>query len=185
MPQLAAPWSLQVPVGSVPPAATGLQLPALLLSAHDRQVPVQLVAQQTPWAQMVLLHSPPDEQMAPLGLSPHDPLMQLAGAAQSPSLAQVALQALAPQANGKQEVGAGTTQVPAPSHEAPAVKVVPLGGQLAFAHEVPCGYFSQAPAWHLPSVPQLGPPWSAHDPAGSGPEATAVHWPIVPVMAHD
>lgn len=185
MPQLAAPWSWHVPVGSVPPAGTGLQLPALLLRAQERQVPVQPVAQQTPWAQMVLPHSPPAEQIAPLGLSPHDPLMQLAGAAQSASFAHVALQALVSQANGKHEVGAGTTQVPAPSHDPPAVKVVPLAAQLAFAHEVPCGYFSQAPAWHLPSVAQLVPPWSAHEPAGSGPETTAVHWPIVPVMAHD
>jgi hypothetical protein len=65
------------------------------------------------------------------------------------------------------------------------VKVVPDVGQVAFWQEVPCWYFSQAPAWHFPSVPQLGAPLSMQLPAGSGPEATAVHCPIVPVMAHD
>ena len=52
------------------------------------------VPQQTPWAQMALLHSVPLEQTAPFGLSPHDPEMQEAGIAQSLSVAQVALQAL-------------------------------------------------------------------------------------------
>jgi hypothetical protein len=133
----------------------------------------------------VLLHSVPLEQTAPFGLSPHDPEMQEAGIAQSLSVAQVALQALVPQANGKQEDDAGIPQVPAPSQVPPGVKVVPLVGQVAFWQAVPCWYFSQAPAWHLPSVPQLDAPLSMQLPAGSGPEATAVHCPIVPVIAHD
>jgi hypothetical protein len=111
--------------------------------------------------------------------------MQLANIAQSPSAVQVALQALTPQANGKQEVGPGTTQVPAPSQLPPPVNVVPPAGQLAPWQAVPCWYFSQAPAWHLPSVPQPGAPLSTQLPAGSGPEATAAHWPMVPGMAHD
>ena len=146
---------------------------------------MQAVPQQTPWAQMVLLHSVPLEQTAPFGLSPHDPEMQDAGIAQSLSVAQVALQALVPQANGKQEDDAGIPQVPAPSQVPPGVKVVPLVGQVAPWQAVPCWYFSQAPAWHLPSVPQLDAPLSMQLPAGSGPEATAVHCPIVPVIAHD
>jgi hypothetical protein len=148
VPQLAAPWSLHVPAGSVPLAATGEQTPAGPDAAapQDMQVPVQALLQQTPWAQKVLLHSVQPEQTAPLGLSPQDPAMQEAGIAQSPSVAQVALQALVPQANGKQEEDAGTPQVPAPSQVPPGVKVVPLVGQLAFWQEVPGWYFSQAPA---------------------------------------
>ena len=185
LPQLLAPWSVQFPAGSVPLAATGEQVPAAPESAQDMQVPVQAVPQQTPWAQMVLLHSVPLEQTAPFGLSPHDPEMQDAGIAQSLSVAQVALQALVPQANGKQEDDGGIPQVPAPSQVPPGVKVVPLVGQVAPWQEVPCWYFSQAPPWHLPSVPQLVAPLSVQLPAGSGPEATAVHCPIVPVIAHE
>jgi len=166
-------------------AATGEQVPAAPVSAQDIQVPGQAVPQQTPWAQMVLLHSVPLEQTAPFGLSPQEPAMQEAGIAQSLLVAQVALQAFVPQANGKQEEEAGIPQVPAPSQVPPGVKVVPLVGQVAFWQEVPCWYFSQAPAWHLPSVPQLCAPLSMQLPAGSGPEATAVHCPIVPVIAHD
>jgi hypothetical protein len=187
VPQLAAPWSVHFPAGSVPLAATGEQTPAGPDddAPQDIQVPLQAVLQQTPWAQKVLRHSVPPEQTAPFGLSPQEPAMQEAGIAQSPSVAQVALQAFVPQANGKQEDDAGIPQVPAPSQVPPGVKVVPLVGQLAFWQEVPDWYFSQAPAWHLPSVPQLGAPLSVQLPAGSGPEATEVHCPIVPVIAHD
>jgi hypothetical protein len=179
--------SLQFPAGSVPPAATGVHVPAgpLAEAAQDMQVPVQVVAQQTPWAQMPLPHSGPVAQAAPFDLSPHEPLLQVAKGAQSALVAQVALQALVPQANGKQEVDAGVTQVPVPSQVEPAVKVVPLAGQAAAAQAVPCWNFSHPPAWHLPSVPQPVAPWSTQVPAGSGPEATAVQRPIDPAMAHD
>ena len=182
-----APWSEQWPAGSVLPAATGVQIPAAPVeeSAHDMQVPVQLVAQQTPWAQIALWHSVPPEQTAPFDLSPHEPPLQNLPGAQSASTAQVPLQALAPQANGEQEVDAGVTQVPAPSQVELGVKVVPLPGQVAPAQAVPCWYFSQAPVWPLPSVPQLVPPWSTQVLAGSGPEATAVQSPIDPAMAHE
>jgi hypothetical protein len=118
-------------------AGTGEQVPAAPVSAQDMQVPVHGVPQQTPWAQMVLLHSVPLEQTAPFGLSPQDPPMQEAGIAQSLSVAQVALQALVPQANGKQEDEAGIPQVPAPSQVPPGVKVVPVAGQVAAWQEVP------------------------------------------------
>ena len=90
-----------------------------------------------PWAQMAFLHSVPLEQTAPLGLSPQEPEMQEAGGAQSLLAAQVALQALVPQAKGAQEDDAGIPQVPAPSQVPPGVKVVPLVGQVAFWQEVP------------------------------------------------
>jgi hypothetical protein len=66
------------------------------------------------------------------------------------------------------------------------VNVVPAGGQLAARHEVPWTYLSQAPAAHLPSVPQLAGPWSLQLPAGSGvPVGTLVQRPSDPVSAHE
>ncbi len=110
----------------------------------------------------------------------------MAGDVQSASLAQVERQELGPHANGKHDTAAGTVHVPAPSQVPPAVKVLPGIGQLAFLQAVPCGYFWQAPAWHLPSVPQEVGPLSVQRPAGSGsPVGTAVQSPIVPVMEHE
>jgi hypothetical protein len=151
------------------------------------QVPVQAVAQQTPCAQMALWQSLPCSQTAPFGLRPHEPLaLQYWPAAQSPSTVQVDSQAFTPQMNGKQATGAGVLQLPAPSQVAPAVKVPPGIGQLAAAQAVPCGYFWQVPAWHLPSFPQDATPWSVQSPAGSGwPVATAVQRPSEPERAHD
>jgi hypothetical protein len=122
-----------------------------------------------------------------LGLRPHEPLaLQYWPAAQSPSLVQADWQAFAPQMNGKQGLGGGVWQVPAPSHVAPAVNVPPGIGQLALAQAVPCWYFWQPPAWHLPSFPQDIAPWSPQTPAGSGwPVGTAVQRPSEPASAHD
>jgi hypothetical protein len=112
--------------------------------------------------------------------------MQVAGEAQSELLVQVDLQALTPQMKGKHEPAMGVAQVPAPSQVEAGVKVIPGIVQVALAQEVPCGYFWQAPAWHLPSFPQAALPWSVQRPAGSGsPVETAVHRPIVPVIAHE
>jgi len=158
VPQLAAPLSVHWPAGSAAPAGTALQVPLVAASEQDMQVPVQGLPQQTPWAHWPDRHSVPAWQTAPLGLRPQDPPLQVAGDAQSASAAQVDLQAFRPQPNGKQEVALGTVQVPAPSQVPPAVNVLPVAGQLAPAQAVPCGYFWQAPAWHLPSFPQeVGP----------------------------
>jgi len=89
VPQLAAPLSVHWPVGSAPPAGTGAQVPVVPLSAHERHLPVQVVAQQTPWAQTVLEHSAPVWQTAPFGLRPQDPALQVAGIAQSALVAHV------------------------------------------------------------------------------------------------
>ncbi len=174
------------PAGSAPPAGTGEQVPGLVVSAQDMHLPLQAVAQQTPCAQVLDWHSPPVWQTAPFGLRPHDPLMQVAGDTQSELLVQVDLQALTPQVKGKHEPVMGAAQVPAPSQVAAGVNVIPGTGQLALAQAVPCGYFWQAPAWHLPSFPQYPAPWSVQRPAGSGrPVGTAVQRPMVPVIAHE
>ena len=146
VPQLAAPWAVHCPVGSVPPAAIREQVPALAGSAQDTHFAPQTVTQQTPWAQMPVPHSVPPAQTAPGGLSPHEPATQLAGCAQSALALQVDLQAAVPQANGKHELDVGVAQAPAPSQLAAGVKVVPVAGQLAVAHAVPFAYFWQAPA---------------------------------------
>jgi hypothetical protein len=76
--------------------------------------------------------------------------------------------------------------LPLPSQVEFAVKVVVPEGQVPSAQDVPLAYFWQAPAWHLPLVPQLAAPWSLHIPAGSEfPVATLVHAPSVPASAHD
>jgi len=58
-PQLAAPWSMHWALGSAPPAGTAVQVPSVPASAHDTQLAVQAVAQQTPCEQMPLAHSMP------------------------------------------------------------------------------------------------------------------------------
>jgi hypothetical protein len=164
----------------------GVQVPACVVRAQDMHLPVQAVEQQAPCEQIPLPHSVPASHTAPSGLSPHEPEMQEAGATQSPSATQLDLQAATPHTKGAQELGVGMTQVPAPSQLEAGVKVVPVLGQVAPAQGVPCTYFWQAPAWHLPLVPQLVPPWSAHDSAGSGiPVGTAVQLPRLPDSAQD
>jgi hypothetical protein len=146
----------------------------------------QVVRQQTPWAQMPLPHSGPLSQTAPGGLNPQEPALQEAGGAQSASAMQDDLHTPTPHANGAQELDMGVTQAPAPSQVEAGVKVVPAAGQLAPAQGVPCTYFWQAPAWHLPLVPQLGPSWSTQVSAGSGiPAGTAAQVPIMPLCAQD
>ena len=80
VPQLAAPWSRSGTGVGCRRSATLLQVPGDAGSAHDLQVPVQAVAQQTPCAQKPVEHSSVSTQAAPFGLRPHEPLMQTAGA---------------------------------------------------------------------------------------------------------
>ena len=93
--------------------------------------------------------------------------MHTAGDAQSSFDVQAFRQTLVPHWYGKQEMVAGVTQVPAPSQvEAPVDIVVP-DGQTGSLQEVPSPYFWQAPASHLPLVPQLACPWSTQIPCVS------------------
>jgi hypothetical protein len=184
--QLAAPALVQVPVGSVPPPGTGEQVPAVAASAHERQVPVQAVRQQTPCAQNPVVHSCPSAQVAPGGLRPQEPPVHTAGAAQSASAVQVALHTEAPQWKGKHEVEEGVTHLPAPSHVAPGVNVVPPAGQLGSAQGIPCAYLWHAPASHMPLVPQESGLCDGQVLAGSGaPAGTSVQAPMAPERAHD
>src|SRR6185436_2765409 len=99
---------------------------------------------------------------------------------------QVALQAEVPHLYGAHEVEAGVTQVPAPSHVDAGVEVVVPAGHCAAAQGAPRGYFWQAPASHMPFVPQVEAPCTAQLPEGSGAlVATFVHWPMRPATAHD
>src|SRR6185312_2898270 len=187
VPHEAAPWSLHVACGSLWPAATLVQVPAVLAEAlHDLHAPLQLVLQQTPWLQKPDLHSSPLAQARPGSFSPHEPLAQTAGASQSALLLQAPLHALVPQTYGKQDVAEGFTQVPAPSQVELPVKVTEPAGQVAGAQVVPPAYFWHAPAWHLPFVPHDVAPWSLHNPAGSDvPSATFVQVPRVALSAQD
>ncbi len=182
VPQDAAPWSLQVLVGSGWPLGTLLHVPASAADTlHDLQVPLQFVEQQTPWLQKPDLHSLPAEQVRPGSFNPHELFAQVLGDEQALMLEQAALQAPEPHRNGEHELEPGFTHLPEPSQvDLPVNVVVPLG-QVASAQVVPFAYFWQAPAWHLPFVPQLAAPWSLHMPAGSElPVGTFVHAPRLP-----
>jgi hypothetical protein len=99
-PQVAAGSALHCPLGSVSPAAIGLQVPRLPTSAHDMQLVLQALVQQTPSAQNPLWQSAGPTQGAPGGRRPHELLIQTFGDAQSASLAQVDLHMATPHLNG-------------------------------------------------------------------------------------
>jgi hypothetical protein len=83
-------------VGAVP-AGTELHVPTDPVSAHETQVPLQAVEQQTPCAQFPVLHSGPVLQLAPFGFLPQliALVLQLLGEAQSVSAVQVVLHVVA------------------------------------------------------------------------------------------
>jgi hypothetical protein len=95
-PQLAAPWSLQVPVGSAAPDWTGAHVPRADDSAHDMHVLAHAVRQQTPCAQKPVAHSVPSPHEAPGDLRPHEPPTHTDGAWQSASAEHVPLHAATP-----------------------------------------------------------------------------------------
>jgi hypothetical protein len=91
VPQLVAPLSVHWLSGSAP-TATNVQVPAVPVSPHDRQVPVQLELQQTPCWQRPDAHSVPPAQVVPSGFFVHWPALQMLGAMQSLFVAQVVRQ---------------------------------------------------------------------------------------------
>jgi hypothetical protein len=96
VPQVDDPASVHWFSGSLP-VGTLVQLPAVPVSAHDWQVPVQLVAQQTFCEQKVVAHSAPVVQAVPFGFLVQTPEMQTFGLLQSVSAVHDVLQAVAPQ----------------------------------------------------------------------------------------
>jgi hypothetical protein len=123
-------------VGSCP-AGTFEHVPALPVSAQDRQVPVHAVAQHTPCAQLPELHSAAAVHAAPLGFLPQLIIAQVLGATQSALVAQVVRQAPpVPHWNGSQvdDAPAGR-QSPPPSQVRAGVSVEPV--QVAPEHTVP------------------------------------------------
>jgi|SRR6185369_42102 len=96
MPQVEAPASVHWPSGSCP-AGTLLHVPAVAASAHDWQVPVQAVAQQTDCWQKPLAHSAETEQATPGGFLVQAPATQTLGATQSASAVHDPLHVVPPQ----------------------------------------------------------------------------------------
>ena len=136
-----------------------MQVPALPVTSHDMQLPVQVVAQQTLWAQWDDLQSLSAPQLAPGGLSPQLPEMQKLPLVQSASTEQVVLHCppVVAQVNGEHDWLAGAVQVPIPSQRPANVSVEVV--HPAVWQATPATYFSQAPVpSQFPSVPQLAAP---------------------------
>jgi hypothetical protein len=167
------------------PAGTAEQVPTVPASAHDRQVPAQLVAQHTPCSQNPALHSAAEAHAAPIGFLPQLPIAQVLGALHWADVMQVVAQAApVPHTYGSQVDGVAARQLPLPLHVRAGVNATPT--QVAAAHVVPAAYSRQPPApSHAPSVPHAATPLSAHWFNGSTPTGTKVHVPCVPASAHD
>ncbi len=104
-----------MPVGSVAPPVTSVQLPAMP-AMQDLQAVLQALSQQTPWAQKVLLHSLPAEQEAPSSFSPHELLTQVLGGTHWLSFVHAVKQRVPLQMNGLQASRSGATHWPAMLH---------------------------------------------------------------------
>jgi hypothetical protein len=157
VPQPGAPLSSHWFRGSVP-AGTGVHVPRLPATAHERQVPVQLELQQIPCWHRPDAHSVPPAQVSPGAFRVHCPVRQTLGATQSVSAAQLVRQLpAAPQMYGAHGTAAGAWHAPAALQVEAGVCVETL--QLGGAHVVPVGYRLQLPRpSHTPSVPQLAAP---------------------------
>ena len=83
---------VQPPCGSIAPAGTGLQAPALPVTLHDAQDAQLADEQQTPSTQLPLAHSVPAAQTCPRRFKPQEPLLQTVPVTQSASLEQAARQ---------------------------------------------------------------------------------------------
>ena len=86
----------QPPCGSIAPAATGLQAPALPVTLHDAQVGQLADEQQTPSTQLPLSHSDAAAQICPRRFLSAGAAVADVPATQSVSLEQAARQAVVP-----------------------------------------------------------------------------------------
>lgn len=121
------------------PEGTGVQVPALPPRAHDMQVPVQALVQQTPCWQRPDAHSEALEQVFPGVLSAQAPELQTLGETQSASTVHVVLQVVAlPQLRLPGQAPPVTgLQIPVPSQVCAGVSVETL--HIAATHCVPLG----------------------------------------------
>jgi len=94
--QAGAPRSAHWFSGSAP-LGTLVHVPTVPVIAHEVQVPVHAVMQQTPCAQKPEPHSPPLPQVTPIAFLAQLPPMHVNGATQSASTEQVVLHAVGPQ----------------------------------------------------------------------------------------
>ena len=143
-------------MGSVPRAGTGTQVPSDPSTLQARQVPLQALAQQRPWAQMPgAAQSLSRLHRAPTGRLPHEPSRQVLGDAHCESLPHWLTQRLPLQPlNGAQLRAFGTWQLP-PRQTPAAVSVLAAVSQRADRQVVPSRYCWQPPRpSQRPSVPQ-------------------------------
>jgi len=112
VPQAAGPWSAQPPPRSAVPAGTGVHCPGVPGKAHERQLPVQAVSQQTPSAQKPDWHWSAVLQGWPGPRRPQLPFKQACGDAQSAYEAHSSRQAPSAQIDGEQLMGVPGAQVP-------------------------------------------------------------------------
>src|SRR5262245_30021914 len=182
VPQVFPPRSAHWPSGSAP-SGTLVQVPTLLGTAHDRQVPVQVPPQQTPCSQKPELHSGPPPHGAPMGFLPQLPFMQVFGATQSASLMQTVRQRLSfAQMNGSQDWPGVVAQVPVPSQRKADVSVMPV--HAISLQTVPAGYLSHSPVpSHMPVEPQVDAASTGHSSRGSVPSCAVTQVPTVPCPA--
>jgi hypothetical protein len=111
-----------------------VQVPVVVASAHERQVPVQAVVQQVPCSQNPELHSLAAAHGALTGFLPQLPLTQLLGGLQSPFVVHDVRQApLVPHTYGSQVVGVAAW-LPVPLQVRPRER---HPTQVAPAHPVP------------------------------------------------
>ena len=185
LPQLAAPSSAHWLSGSVP-AGTSMHRPSLPAIAHERQVPLHALVQQTPWAQIADAHSLPAAQAAPGGFGPQLPFTHAAPPTQSASPAQSARQALpaALHMYGPQLSVTAAPHAPAPSQRAAWLTVAAVH---ACARQiVPAAYSAHVPVpSQEPDRPQLATPSSGQSSRGSAPTGTLVQVPTLPSTEHD
>lgn len=165
-----------------------MHVPTVPASAHDAQMAVQAVPQQTPCAQKLWAQSLASVQGWPSASLPQLPLTQLFVVTQSVLAVQVVRQVgvVVLHRYGSHCEVVTARHTPAPSHVRCGVSVDPV--QVAAAHCVPVAQRRHAPApLHIPSVPQVVATVVAHCVAGVGavPLATLLQVPMLPAIAHD
>ena len=164
------------------PAGTVEQVPPVPVSAHDMQVPVQAVRQQTPCAQNPLSHSVPGAARGAERLRRSWPLQTLPVCSRRSSCRRRQLAAAADvgraRLRGARHARAGAVAAAGQRLRRSLQVCVPQPGRARTGGTRP------APL-HDPSVPQVAAPESAHWFSGSVLAGMAVQTPRVPSSAHD